>query len=63
MKKESVAIKKEIKIISKDVKNLNKKLKEDLIFVKRTEEAWKRYEKGEFKTMDADDFIRMLKKL
>ena len=30
---------------------------EDLIFAKRTEKMFKRYEKGEFIEMDLDDFI------
>ncbi len=41
---------------------ISKKLKEDLEFAKRTREAWKRYEKGEFKEMDYDDFLEEVKK-
>jgi len=37
-------------------------LKDDLEFAKRTEEAWKRYEKGEFISMDKDKFLEELKK-
>jgi len=40
-----------------------KPTKGDLIFYKRTEEAWKRYEKGEFIRMDVKKFLKMLKKL
>ncbi len=50
------------RIIMKKASDLNKNLEEDLIFAKRTEEAWKRYEKGEFKSMPADKFLRELEK-
>ena len=46
----------------KKAKNSSKNLKEDLIFSKRTEEAWKRYQNGEFIKMDLDDFLKKLKK-
>ncbi|MFH1066046.1 MAG: class I SAM-dependent methyltransferase [Nanoarchaeota archaeon] len=39
-----------------------KKLKEDLIFAKRTEEAMKRYEKGEFIELSGKDFLKKLVK-
>ena len=39
------------------------KLKEDLEFAKRTEEAFKRIEAGGGIRMDFDDFIEELKKL
>lgn len=39
------------------------KLEEDLEFARRTEEAYKRFEKGEFISMPFDKFIKMLKKL
>ena len=41
---------------------LNKKLKEDLEFEKRAEEAWKRIERGEGIRLDFDDFIKEIKK-
>ena len=50
------------KLILKKARDMDEKLKDDLIFAKRTEEAWKRYEKGEFKTMSADDFLKELEK-
>ena len=31
-------------------------------FAKRTEEAWKSYEKGEFKSMDSDKFLKEIEK-
>jgi len=43
------------------VKNLEK-LKEDLEFARRTEEAWKEIERGEGIEMDFDDFLKEVKK-
>lgn len=37
-------------------------VKEDLEFIRRTEEAWKRYDRGEFIEMDFDEFIEDMKK-
>ncbi|MEK6844104.1 MAG: AbrB/MazE/SpoVT family DNA-binding domain-containing protein [Nanoarchaeota archaeon] len=42
--------------------DLDEKFKEDLEFIKRTEEAWKRHDKGEFKTMGFEDFIKEMKR-
>lgn len=44
------------------MKKLSKK-EEDLEFARRTEEAYKRYEKGEFKSLPMEKFLKMLKKL
>ena len=55
-------IKNGAQLIMKRTADLDKNLKDDLIFAKRTEEAWKRYDKGEFKEMDFDKFIEHLKK-
>ena len=49
-------------IILINEKYFNEKLKDDLIFAKRTEDAYKRYEKGEFNSMDFDDFLEEIKK-
>ncbi len=49
-------------IILKKTEDFNKNIKEDLEFAKRTEEAWKRYEKGEMKELDFDDFLKELEK-
>ena len=57
-----VIIKNDGQLILKKMEDFDKNLKEDLEFAKRTEEAWKRYDKGEFKSMDAKDFLRELKK-
>ena len=49
-------------IIIKKASDFDKNLKEDLEFARRTEEAYKRYEKGEFISMPADEFLEELKK-
>ncbi len=35
---------------------------EDLEFARRTEEAYKRHERGEFISMDSEDFLKELEK-
>ncbi|HLD04615.1 MAG TPA: AbrB/MazE/SpoVT family DNA-binding domain-containing protein [Candidatus Nanoarchaeia archaeon] len=57
-----VLIKNKKQLVLKKMKDLSKNLEEDLIFAKRTEAAWKRYEKGEFKSMDFDEFLKEVKK-
>ena len=52
----------ENKLIMKKAKDLDENIKEDLEFAKKTEEAWKRYEKGKFISMDSDDFLKELEK-
>lgn len=42
---------------------MKKDIKEDLEFARRTEEAWKRHNKGEFKTLEFEDFIKELKNI
>lgn len=49
-------------LIMKKASTLDKALKADLEFAKRTEEAWKSYEKGEFKSMNSKDFLDELAK-
>jgi len=38
------------------------KLKEDLEFARRTEEAWERHDRGEFKTLELNEFLEEIKK-
>ncbi|MBI5149016.1 AbrB/MazE/SpoVT family DNA-binding domain-containing protein [Candidatus Pacearchaeota archaeon] len=57
-----IVIKSDNRIILKKMKNFEKNLEEDLEFARRTEEAWKRYGKGEFTSMKAKDFLKELKK-
>lgn len=57
-----VVMKNKDQIILKKAEDFSKNIEEDLEFAKRTEEAWKSYERGEFKEMDFDDFIKEMKK-
>lgn len=57
-----VIMKNNDQIILKKVDDFSETLEEDLEFAKRTEEAWKRYEKGEFKKLPMDEFLRELEK-
>lgn len=49
-------------LILKRAKDFDENIKDDLIFAKRTEEAWKRYEKGEFKEMEFEEFLKEARK-
>ncbi len=57
-----VIIKAGKQIILKSVEDFDENIEEDLEFARRTEEAYKRYEKGEFKSMDFDKFIAEMKR-
>lgn len=59
---ELIIIKDGDRIILKKAESLTNEMKEDLEFAKRTEEAWKRIENGEFIEMNADDFSEEMKK-
>ena len=47
-------------LIMKKATKLDENLREDIEFARRTEEAWKSYERGEFKSMDSSDFLKEL---
>jgi len=47
-------------LILKSVEDFDENIEEDLEFARRTEEAWKRYEKGEFVSKSVDDFLAEL---
>ena len=49
-------------IILKKTSAFRKQLAEDLEFARRTEEAWREYDQGKFKSMPANDFLAELKK-
>jgi len=53
-------IKNEEQFILKKVSGLNKSLKDDLEFARRTEEAWKRFDAGEFKSQEGKEFLQEL---
>lgn len=57
-----VVIKAGKQIILKSVEDFDENIEDDLEFARRTEEAWKSYERGEFKSLPADKFIEMLDK-
>lgn len=57
-----IIIKNGNQLIMKKASDLGKSIEEDLMFAKRTEEAFKRYEKGHFKEMDFDDFLKEVKR-
>ena len=57
-----VVIKSGKQIILKSVNDFDENIAEDLEFARRTEEAWKSYDKGEFKEMDYDDFLNEVEK-
>lgn len=50
------------KVVIKPVSELSKQLKEDLEFARRTEEAYRRHEKGDLITMNWDDFVKEFRK-
>ena len=49
-------------IILNKAEHFDKNLEEDLEFAKRTEEAYKRHEKGDFISIDGDEFLEQMKK-
>lgn len=55
-----IIIKNDHQLILKKASEMDKNLKEDLAFAKRTEAAWERYERGEFKSSTAKDFLKDL---
>jgi len=57
-----VIIQNEDQLIMKKASKLSKNLEEDLEFAKRTEDALKRYERGEFKSMDSKDFLKEIER-
>ncbi len=57
-----VIIKNNGQIILKKAEDFSKTIEEDLEFARRTEEAYKRHERGKFIKMDADKFIEEMKK-
>ncbi|MFH1276415.1 MAG: AbrB/MazE/SpoVT family DNA-binding domain-containing protein [Candidatus Woesearchaeota archaeon] len=57
---EFVVIKAGKQLILKTLAAFDENIKDDLEFARRTEEAWKSYERGEFKSMPVDDFLNEL---
>ncbi|MFA5141894.1 MAG: AbrB/MazE/SpoVT family DNA-binding domain-containing protein [Candidatus Woesearchaeota archaeon] len=57
-----IIIQNDNQLIMKKVDDLTKNLEEDLAFAKKTEEAFKRYEKGGFIEKDSKEFLKELEK-
>ena len=55
-----VIIKSGKQLILKRAKDFDKQVREDIAFAKRTEEALKRYDKGRFKKMSGEEFLKAL---
>ena len=55
-------IKDKSSFLLKKADELDEKFKEDLEFAHRTEEAYKRHERGDFKTLSVDKFLEELEK-
>ena len=49
-------------ILLRKASTMDEKLREDLEFARRTEEAWKEYDKGHFKSMSAKQFLKEMEK-
>lgn len=54
-------IKDKSSFLLKKADDLDEKFKDDLEFSRRTEEAYKRHERGEFRRLSADKFLEELK--
>ncbi len=56
-----ILIKEGNSVIMKVASKMDEQLKEDLEFARRTEEAWKQIDKGNYKSYDAKEFLKKLK--
>ena len=59
---EFLIIKEGDKLIMKKIGELTQQLREELLFAQRVEKAWKKYEKGKFKSLSASKFLEELEK-
>ena len=53
-------IKDKDRFIIKKASEMDEQLKEDIEFARRTEEAWKEYDKGNFKKYSVTEFLKRL---
>ena len=60
---ELVIIRNNDQIILKKMEKFSKNLKEDLEFARRTEEAWKQIERGEYVSSSKEDFLKKLREI
>jgi len=49
-------------ILLRKASDMDEKLKEDLEFARSTEEAWKEYEQGKFKSSSVKEFLKEMEK-
>ncbi len=52
----------EVMLLKKEFAKIKELLREDLIFAKRTEEAWQEIDEGNCIRMSSDDFLKEIKK-
>ncbi len=60
---EVLLVREKNKLVLKSLKGLKESLKDDLRFAARVEQAWQRYDRGEFKRVTKEEFFKMLRKL
>ncbi len=53
-----VAVRDNDKLVLEEVEAVDEQFLEDLEFARRTNEAWERYENGEFRTLTVDEFLK-----
>lgn len=54
-------IRKEDQFVIRKASTLEKNLRTELEFARRTDEAFKRFEKGKFKSMSMEDFVKEMR--
>ncbi len=59
---EFLMVKDDDRFVLKNIKSLAADMKDDLVFARRTEEAWKRIETGKGKAYTEKEFLEELKK-
>lgn len=57
-----VAVRDDDKLVLERVRAVDEQLLEDLEFARRTREAWKRYENGEFRSLSVDELLEEMAK-
>lgn len=57
-----IIMKNKNQIILKKVSDFAENIEEDLEFARRTEEAWKAYDRGEFTSYSEEEFLKRLEK-
>jgi AbrB family looped-hinge helix DNA binding protein len=50
------------RLVLKRATRLDKKFLDDIEFARRTEEAWKKFDRGEFIEMDLEEFLKEMKR-